>query len=227
MNAREWLKFLFLPWMLFCLVTPVISRSETSLETLVAGLQKTYNDMESLQANFLQTYQSKRFTDSEMSEKGVVYLKKGGLMRWEYREPEKKVFISDGFFYYYYVPADKQIVKTPVDRDVNRQSPALFLTGRGDFVKDFRAEWADPRPGSNLVKLIPVQAQPDFDYLIVQIDPVRNLILRLLVVDSLDNRTEYRFTDIRENPPLPANFFKFQAPPGTDVIFQGTGEKEN
>ena len=148
-------------------------------------------------------------------------------MRWEYREPEKKLFISDGIMYFYYVPEDKQVVKSPVDKDVNQQSPALFLAGRGDFTKDFKAEWADPRPGSNLVKLIPIRKQPDFQYLIIQVDPVRNLILRLLVVDALDNRTEYQFTNIQENPPLPSNFFVFQAPPGTDVIFQGRGEEAN
>lgn len=205
----------------------ISSRADTPLETLVAKLQEKYHSMEAFKADFVQTYQSKRFSGSQMSEKGVVYLKKGGLMKWEYREPEKKIFISDGLMYFYYVPADKQVVKTPVDRNTNERSPTLFLAGRGDFVKDFKAEWADPRPGSNLVKLTPVKAQPDFQYLILQIDSVRNLILRLLVVDALDNRTEYQFTDIQENPPLSANFFVFQAPPGTDVIFQGRGEEEH
>jgi outer membrane lipoprotein carrier protein len=183
--------------------------------------------MESLKANFSQSYQSKRFSGGGMAEKGVVYLKKGGLMKWEYREPEKKIFVSDGLFYFYYVPEDKQVVKTPVDRESNQQSPALFLAGRGDFVKDFKAEWADPRPGSNLVKLTPVNPQPDFQYLVVQVDPVRSLILRLLVVDSFENRTEYQFTDVQENPSLPNNFFVFQAPPGTDVIFQRRNGDDN
>jgi outer membrane lipoprotein-sorting protein len=72
-----------------------------------------------------------------------------------------------------------------------------------------------------------VKPQPDFEYLIVDIDPARNLVLRLLVVDSYDNRTEYKFTNIRENPPLPSSFFVFQAPPGTDVLFQRREENEN
>jgi len=213
-------------FILLLLDLPIVS-AETSLQDLVGRLQNKYHNMESMKANFSQSYQSKRFSGSGMSEKGVVYLKKGGLMRWEYREPEKKIFISDGFFYFYYVPEDKQVVKTPVDRVSNQQSPALFLAGRGDFAKDFKAEWADPRPGSNLVKLTPVSEQPDFQYLIVHVDPVRDLILRLLVVDASDNRTEYQFTDVQENPPLPSNYFVFQAPPGTDVIFQRRNGDEN
>ena len=200
--------------------------ADASLDSVVDKLQKKYQNMESFQANFTQSYQSKRFSGSTQTETGVVYLRKGGLMKWEYQKPEKKIFVSDGIFYFYYVPEDKQVVKSPVDNH-NQQSPALFLAGRGNFAKDFKAQWADPRPGSRLVKLIPVKEQPDFEYLIVDIDPVRDLVLRLVVVDSYDNRTEFRFNNIRENPSLPANFFLFQAPPGTDVIVQRREADEN
>ena len=218
---------------LFCLLLGALtfspflfSAEKLPLTDIVGKLQAKYQNMESLQANFSQSYQSKRFSGSGMTETGVVYLRKGGLMRWEYQRPEKKIFISDGIFYFYYVPQDKQVVKTPVDNQ-SQQSPALFLAGRGNFAKDFRAEWADPRPGSGLIKLIPVKPQPDFEYLIVDVDPVRNLVLRLLVLDSYDNRTVYKFNNLKENPPLNSNLFVFQAPPGTDVIFQRRDADQN
>jgi outer membrane lipoprotein carrier protein len=209
-----------------CVLLPLFAHADASLSNAVDKLQKKYQNMESFQAGFTQSYQSKRFSGSTQTETGVVYLRKGGLMRWEYQKPEKKIFISDGIFYFYYVPQDKQVVKSPVDNH-NQQSPALFLAGRGNFAKDFKAEWADPRPGSRLIKLVPVKEQPDFEYLIVDIDPVRDLVLRLVVVDSYDNRTEFRFSNIRENPSLPSNFFGFQPPPGTDVIVQRREADEN
>jgi outer membrane lipoprotein carrier protein len=154
-----------------------------------------------------------------MVEKGIVYFRKGGLMRWEYKQPEDKVFISDGVFYYYYVPQDKQVIKVPANQKEDQRSPTLFLAGRGDFLRDFKAEWADPRKGSSQIKLTPIQSQPDFKYLLVDAD-AQGLILRLQVVDSFDNRTDYRFQNIEENPKLPEQYFAFNAPPGTDVIFQ-------
>ncbi len=208
------------------ILIPIFVEAEVPLNEVVNRLQSKYQNMEALQANFSQSYQSKRFTGGGISEAGVVYLKKGGLMKWEYQQPEKKTFVSDGLFYSYYVPQDKQVVKSPVDHQ-SQQSPALFLAGRGNFVKDFKAQWADPRPGSRLIKLVPVKPQPDFQYLIVDVDPARDLVLRLLVVDSYDNRTEYKFTNIKENPPLTKNFFNFQAPPGTDVIFQRRDSDQN
>jgi outer membrane lipoprotein carrier protein len=212
-------------WLVFLMV-PVLASTDPRLDEMMEKLQQKYQNMKSMQANFSQNYQSKRFSEGGISESGVVYLQKGGLMKWDYQRPERKIFISDGLFYFYYVPDDKQVVKSPVDHQ-SQQSPALFLTGRGNFAKDFKAEWADPRPGSNLIKLTPVKPQPDFEYLIVDVDPSRHLILRLLVVDSLNNRTEYKFTNIQENPSLPRNFFVFNAPPGTDVIFQRRDADQN
>ena len=87
MNARIGLRtLLFLASMLGF---AEFSRADAPLDALVAKLQEKYHTMEAFKADFAQTYQSKRFSSREMSEKGVVYLKKGGYMRWEYREPEK------------------------------------------------------------------------------------------------------------------------------------------
>jgi outer membrane lipoprotein-sorting protein len=125
----------------------------------------------------------------------------------------------------YYVAEDKQMVKTPVS-SANEHSPAQYLAGRGDFVKDFRAEWSDPRPGSHLLKLTPIQEQPDFRELIVDVDPITGLILKLTVLDQYGNRTEYAFVQIQENPQLPANFCSFIPPPGTDIIFERQGAED-
>lgn len=195
--------------------------ADDSLQSLMQKMQSRYETLGSLKANFTQTYESRRFSD-QLMEKGIVYFRKGGLMRWEYKEPEDKIFVSDGIFYYYYVPQDHQVIKVPVDQKTDQRSPTLFLAGRGDFLRDFKAEWADPRKGSgqSQIKLTPIKPQPDFKYLLVDVDRSKGLILRLQVVDSFDNRTDYRFQNIEEDPKLPDQYFAFKAPPGTDVIFQ-------
>jgi len=206
---------LFLPFFLFIASA---AYADARLNDLVGRLQQRYQNLQTLKASFVQTYASKRFSDA-LTEKGVVYFRKGGLMKWEYQHPEPKIFASDGRYYFYYVVADKQVIKAEPE-PTDQHSPALFLAGRGNFQKDFRAEWADSRSGSHLIKLTPIKVQPDFSYMIIDVDPSRALITRLLVVDAYDNRTEYKFTQIHENPELPPNFFMFKPPPGTDVIFQ-------
>lgn len=191
---------------------------------LLDRLQKKYDSLQSFRANFTQTYQSKRFSE-KIVEKGVVYFQKGGKMRWDYQLPEKKLFVSDGSNYFYYMPQDRQVIKAPMQVATDQHSPTLFFAGRGNFSRDFRAEWSSPDPQAHLLKLTPVEQQPDFKYLIADVDPVTGLILRLVIVDEYDNRTEFTFNSIQENPPIPNGYFAFQAPPGTDVIYQ-RDEKE-
>lgn len=195
------------------------SWADVSPQDLAQKLQQKYQALQGLKASFTQSYRSKRFSET-LTESGTVYFKKGGQMKWEYEKPEQKLFVSDGMFYYYYVAEDKQMVKTPVDSRADQRSPAQFLAGRGDFIKDFRVEWSDPRPGSHLLKLTPLQPQPDFRYLVVDVDPVTGIILQMTVVDEYENRTDYSFRQIQENPNLPPNFFSFVPPPGTDVVFE-------
>jgi outer membrane lipoprotein carrier protein len=208
-------------WILivFVLFSALPAGADDSLNALMKRMQNRYVTLGTLKANFTQTYASRRFSD-QIVEKGTVYFKRGGFMRWEYQQPEAKIFVSDAIYYYYYVPEDKQVIKVPVDRKSDQRSPTLFLAGRGDFVRDFKAQWADPRKGSNQIKLTPIKPQPDFQYLLLDLDPVKGLILRLQVVDAYDNRTDYSFKNIEENPRLPEQFFAFRTPPGTDVIFQ-------
>src|SRR5262245_13339153 len=127
-------------WLLliFSLIVCGSVHADARLDELVTRMQKRYETLEALKADFTQNYQSKRFSD-RLVEKGTVYFRKGGLMKWEYREPEKKIFLSDGHFYLYYVEQDKQLVKVPFQDSDDQRSPALFLAGRGNFQKDFRA----------------------------------------------------------------------------------------
>ena len=52
-------------------------------------------------------------------------------MRWDYTAPERKQFVSDGAKIYSYIPADKQVIVSPMPADAEATTPALFLAGKG------------------------------------------------------------------------------------------------
>ena len=54
-------------------------------------------------------------------ERGIVQIKPPGRMRWEYKDPEDKLFVSDGQALLFYVPADKQVIVS--EQDVEHASP--------------------------------------------------------------------------------------------------------
>ena len=80
-----------------------------SAEELARRIEARHRSVRDLTARFVQTYRS-GLLGREMVETGILSLKPPGRMRWEYREPEKKTFVSDGKNFYFYVPADRQVI---------------------------------------------------------------------------------------------------------------------
>ena len=59
------------------------------------GIQKFYAEAQDLTAQFEQVYTYTVYGRKQKSN-GVVYFKKPGMMRWDYRRPTPKVFVADG-----------------------------------------------------------------------------------------------------------------------------------
>ena len=88
----------------------------------------------------------KKATPSE----GTVQIKKPGKMRWDYTAPEKKLFVSDGSTIYLYVPADKQVIVSPVPADDSATTAVLFLAGKGNLARDFTVSLRRSAPAGHL-----------------------------------------------------------------------------
>src|SRR5579863_8821654 len=70
-----------------------VANAAAPVEEYVSRLETSYRDVKTLRAEFVQTYLGGGRTRVES---GTVYFARGGKMRWEYREPEEKLFLSDG-----------------------------------------------------------------------------------------------------------------------------------
>src|SRR5262245_36412727 len=69
-------------------------------------LQKSYESVRTIQAEFEQVYRSRRF--DEKKAKGNLTIAKPGKMRWDYDEPKGKVLVSDGKKMTLFDPEDRQ-----------------------------------------------------------------------------------------------------------------------
>ncbi|HEX6068267.1 MAG TPA: outer membrane lipoprotein carrier protein LolA, partial [Longimicrobiaceae bacterium] len=149
-------------------------------------------------------------------EKGSLSLKPPGRMRWEYRDPEKKTFVSDGRTFYFYVPADRQvIVREQAD---SRGIPALLLSGRGDILTQFAVtEEAAPAPGLRRLRLVPRAADPEIDHVLLDADDAAR-IRGITIVDAQGSRSQFTFDSFKENVGLPDSLFRFEVPRGVEVV---------
>jgi outer membrane lipoprotein carrier protein len=188
---------------------------------LAEALQKKYESVRDFSADFVHTYRG-GVLRKELSERGELLVRKPGKFRWRYTSPEEKLFVSDGTKVYSYVPQDKQVIVTSVPPGDSAASPALFLAGKGNLVRDFVASFgevpAGVPAGTQALKLVPRTAQPDYDWLVVLVDR-KSLALRgLITADPQGGTSSLMFTGLKENVGATDKDFVFTMPRGVDVV---------
>ena len=166
---------------------------------LVERLEAHHARTTDLVARFTQSYRS-GMLGREVVERGVLSVKRPGRMRWEYKDPEEKLFVSDGKTFYFYVPADRQVVVSAQDEE--RSLAARLLSGRGGLLDEFEASLDEPlEAGVFRLRLVPRRPQADVERAILDVEP-SGRIRSILLEDVQGNRTRFRFESVRENTGL-------------------------
>ncbi len=204
-------------------VLPIVSTRAADLTAtdLATALQQRYSTIRDFSADFVQEYEG-GVLKKRVVERGSVIVKKPGKWRWDYKSPEKKQFVCDGARVFQYYPVDKQVFTSPAPRDDDPTTPVLFLAGKGDLTRDFTATLT-PLPGgmpagSRALKLAPKTPQPDYDWLILVVDPASYALRGLVTIDAQGGTSSFTFTNMKENTGVSDKTFFFPIPSGVDVI---------
>jgi outer membrane lipoprotein carrier protein len=200
--------------------------AQQSADAVARAVQQHYDGVRDFTADFTQAYEGGTLR-RKTSERGTVLVKKPGKMRWTYKTPEEKLFISDGRKIYFYVPADKQVTVTSMPSEDKASTPILFLVGKGNLTADFTVSFAENAPGapgqaadSVALRLVPKVRTPDYDSLVLIVDR-RTLALRMLIArDAQSGTSTFTFSNLKENVGLSDGQFTFSIPRGADVITQ-------
>jgi outer membrane lipoprotein carrier protein len=187
---------------------------------LARAVQKKYEQVRDFSADFEHAYEG-GVLKKKVTERGTVLVKKPGMMRWTYTSPEKKEFVSDGRSLYSYVPEDRQVVVSAVPAAAEASSPALFLAGKGDILRDFTPSipTVSGLGASDVaLKLVPSTPQREYDWIVLVLDRASFQIRRLVTTDAQGGTSTFVFTRLKENVGLPDRAFTFTIPRGVDVI---------
>jgi outer membrane lipoprotein carrier protein len=214
-----------------CCLFPALpgAQSRPAPDALAKSLQQRYQGVRDFAADFVHTYRG-GVLRTQTTERGNVRIKKPGRMRWVYTAPEKKEFVSDGLKVYSYLPQDKQVLVASMPSENQATTPALFLAGKGDIARDFIATYAETAPagapamppGTTRLKLTPRRSEPEYEYLVVAIDPATFQIRALTTRDRQGGDSTLTFTNLKENQGISDKEFAFRVPRGVDVITDGT-----
>jgi len=209
-------KFFFC-WLLFVAIT--ISAQAEDIHQLARAVDDHYNHLRSLQSDFTEIY---RGDGPERVESGTLWLKKPRKMRWEYRSPKEKLFISDGQDVWFYLPAERQLRKTALRKLDDMRSPVAFLLGKTKLENELQglSKAVDQSPleaGNALLRGVPQAMAGQVSEVQLEITP-SGQIVRIVLMEADGATTEFRFAGWKENLELSDNRFQFSPPPGVETV---------
>lgn len=183
------------------------------------AVDERYNHLHTLQAEFTEIY---RGAGTERTESGTLWLKKPGKMRWEYRSPREKLFLSDGKDAWFYVPGERQVRRTAVKKLDDLRSPLAFLLGKTKLEKELQGLSLAPdvpplATGDVVLRGVPKSLGDRVSQVLLEITPER-WIGRILIEEVDGSVTEYRFSGQKEDVAVADSRFQFTVPDGVEVI---------
>jgi outer membrane lipoprotein carrier protein len=194
------------------------------VSAVMARLEQRYASVKTVTGSFQQTY---RAPGIDQSESGVFWLKRPGLMRWEYRHPEEKLFIANQKESFLYVPFDRQVTVQDFNPSDLHGTPLELLLGAGNIQKSFTASWeADILPKTEkafLIRLEPRSSGSAYSFLVLELDRETRDIRRIVIREKTGNTSEFLLTDMTTNVKIEDGKFQFKMPKGIEVV-RLTGE---
>jgi outer membrane lipoprotein carrier protein len=208
---------------MLCCLLPIKSRAQ-DVHQLAQAVDNHYNHLRSLESDFTEIY---RGDGPERVESGTLWLKKPRKMRWEYRSPKEKLFISDGEVVWFYMPEERQVRKTTLKKLDDLRSPLAFLLGKTKLEKELTglSKVVDQAPmdsRNTLLRGVPQGAGPQsvagqLSEVVLEITP-SDQIVRIVLVDADGAETEFRFAGWKENVEMSASQFQFTPPAGVETV---------
>lgn len=204
--------------------TIVWAASVSAVEDLVGKVDARYAQTQDLQADFTQETILEGFTTGFTSS-GRLFLKKPGLLRWDYLHPSEEQIYVDGDQVMMYVPEHQQVVKGVLTQMAASKGPLILLQGVGKLSQQFTI--LEPSDGSKdkgelpSLTLIPKPAGNEaatIKKIVLKLFPDSYLIQTITLFEMSGNISRVMFDHIQVNKGISSRLLKFEVPPDVVVV---------
>jgi outer membrane lipoprotein carrier protein len=200
--------------LLFALSSLGLGAAE-SADQLIARMEKRYNSARTLSIQFVEEYSVQGHP--RPGEAGTLTLQKQGKMRWDYTRPSGKLFISDGKNVFLYTARDNRVEKIPLKDTEDMRAPLAFLLGRLNMKKEFRDFRTEERDGGTWMEAAAKNDRLPYSKVEMLI-AADGAVQRLKVLGRDQSELTFAFSGERVNPPVSDRMFRFDIPPGAEVV---------
>lgn len=199
-------------------------------DEVVRRVQAAYDAALQIKANFDQQLTIKA-GGQRQNASGKVYIKKPGMMRWEYEKPDKRLVVSDGKTIWMYLPSKNQVMITEPAEAAMDEISKIFLMGKGKLVENFDVRLLDSVEGADgksyTLELVPKSKAGSFVKLILEVDGDSFFFRKGTTYDLFGNENQMTFQNVELGAPLDERQFTFEIPPGAEVIRQSAAPFAN
>ena len=200
------------------------------------SLNYFFNEVETLQANFVQNVSDDRGFLLESSS-GVFSLSRPGKFRWDYKlsdvfglldeDDDQQIeqlssqrrgqqIVADGKSIYLYDPDLEQVTQRSLTDALGQVPSLLLVQSKSDISKHFSVESFGLTDGLTWVKLSPLDEDAGYQHLMIGFK--ENTIRQIELLDGIGNKTLLMLSKVKENINLTNELFTFNVPEGTDVL---------
>jgi outer membrane lipoprotein-sorting protein len=203
----------------------VAAVTDPRLARILEAWDKRQQETETLVARFTERKELKLLAKPVVS-KGEFYYSRPNRVRWEYLEPDRKVFVITEEMYTAYYPALKRAEEVPIKKFVGKRLFRFLGVGQkiGDLARyyDFRLAPESDVPGTSLLLLTPRKRSVagHVAEMKIWVDVETSLPRQLEYVEADGDSTLLTFEDMRSNAEIEAARFRVDLP--SDVAVSST-----
>jgi outer membrane lipoprotein carrier protein len=206
-RAARWLGGL-----LACLVAPMALAQGGDA---VARVDRYLASLKTLSANFSQVVRNR---DGQVTDRasGTLSIARPDRFRWDYQKPYLQTIVADGQRLWLYDSDLEQVTVRALEQGLG-STPAMLLSGVGKVGDAFAAAGVEAKGDWTWCRLTPKQDGSDFEQVSLAFTRGGELAAMELR-DKLGQATVIEFGAVKRNVPLDDKLFRFEPPPGADVI---------
>ena len=147
---------------------------------------------------------------------GKLSLSRPDRFRWDYQKPYLQTIVADGKQLWLYDSDLEQVTVRALEQGLG-STPAMLLSGSGKVGDAFVSAAVQRQGDWTWYRLSPKQQGSDFDQVSLAFDR-KGELAAMELRDKLGQTTVIEFGALRRNVALDQRLFRFEPPPGADVI---------
>ena len=201
------------------------SKEVVAVKEVVRKLQARYEQTKDLQADVKQLTRIEGFA-TPLTSSGRVSIKKPGLLRWDYLDPNVEEIYVNRDDVMMYVPEHKQVLVGKLTQMAASQAPLQLLQGVAQIEEEFQVEPTKNNErgegGIPLVSLVPKPSESEsartLARIVLEVQPKTYYIKTVSIHEISGNVSTFQFSGLKPNTGLKRDLFKFEVPPGVEVV---------